>query len=499
MIKASCFVAFLCFVESCWTFLLGNEVLRRQLQIDNKSASISLSASVNDEFDAKRRRIIASAGSILSLSSTMLPLPADATSVLQAMQIRASASRDASSLYVLSPRRNSIKNSALSPSFSDKNYQSSVELCLLKVLPVKNTLFNNLVTILDDASAINSADPIDARTWDVTSKSIELAIRELDTKRSQFNFAFNPEDATLLQILKGETCERRVEELRSQLVDLVSAAQQRNATAFSLVQRKALLSLSEVGELLVPKFPYEVPTQGMFSYLPRLQGRARVTFVMRRNRNILGNITILADGYTAPITAGNFVDLSIRNFYTGLPVKTIRKKLVRGSEFEVASLPILGQFQEGFYDPLTGKPRHLPLEIIREEQSGVPVLTYSQGLSSLPDVSLESADQSKPLLSFRTPGLVAMNHPDRLLNGASSEFFALQETSVLENKRDLLDGEFAPFGYIIEGFDLFQKLQSNDVIEDTIVDEFGQLSLIKIRRSSFSEVVQASSDDKDST
>jgi hypothetical protein len=59
-------------------------------------------------------------------------------------------------------------------------------------------------------------------------------------------------------------------------------------------------------EFLVPAFPYDVPSEGLYSYLPRLLGRAKVSFLIRRKRTILGNITIIADGFAAPITAGTF-------------------------------------------------------------------------------------------------------------------------------------------------------------------------------------------------
>jgi peptidylprolyl isomerase len=220
-------------------------------------------------------------------------------------------------------------------------------------------------------------------------------------------------------------------------------AKARNETGTFLAEQSALYALSEVGELLVSSFPYDVPTEGKFSYLPRLLGRARVTFTFRRENKVIGNVTIVADGFAAPITAGNFVDLSIRNYYTGLPIKFQRKKLGTGSEFEVASLPILGSYEEGFYDPLTAKPRRLPLEIIRNEKaSGIPNLSYAQGLTNLAAAStkatLEPTDNSKPLLSFNIPGLVAMNHPDRNPNGGSSEFFSLQEDSMRDDKRGLL-------------------------------------------------------------
>jgi len=135
----------------------------------------------------------------------------------------------------------------------------------------------------------------------------------------------------------------------------------------------------------------------------------------------------------------------------------------------------------------------LPLELIRaEKNSGATKLTYSQGLTALTgqQASLEPTDNSKPLLSFAVPGLVAMNHPEKNVNGGSSEFFCLQDNSVADGKAALLDGEYAPFAWIIEGYDIFQKLQPNDVVDATTVDEFGQLNLVKLRRSSFSEVVQ---------
>ena len=258
-------------------------------------------------------------------------------------------------------------------------------------------------------------------------------------------------------------------------------------------------------EFLVRSFPYDVPTEGQFSYLPRLLGRAKVTFEIRRRKNVLGNFTIVADGFAAPITAGNFVDLSIRKFYTGLPVKLSRKKVGTGNDFEVASIPVLGSFQEGFCDPLTAKLRRIPLEIIRlESGKGAPKLSYAEDtvrrvsggtiwdFSDFSDAPASiPAETGNSLLSFDIPGLVALNHPDKNLNGGSSEFFSLQLESLPDNKRPLLDGEYAPFGYIVDGYDLFLSLLPGDIIEETYVDELGQLNLVKLRQSSFSEVVMS--------
>ena len=370
----------------------------------------------------------------------------------------------------------------------------SSEFCLLRLLPVKNRFFRELQATIEGLSSLLVNNTSEA--WAAATTSIQTnGIMGLDRKRSQLQPVFNPEEDTLMQISKSERFEIVIETLRSILVDIANATSIANTTATLLNQRKALLTLSDIGELLVSKFPYQVPTVGVYSYLPRLLGRCKVTFTFRRGKALLGNITIIADGYAAPITAGNFIDLCARDFYTGLPIKFAKKRLGSGSEFEVANLPVLGSFNDGFYDPLTAKLRRLPLELIRlEKGSGEPELTYSQGLSTLSESLLQPAVNSRPLLSFKIPGLVAMNHPDKNPNGASSEFFILQKDSVMDEKRRLLDGDYAPFGFVCDGLDLFQALQANDVIETTKVSEFGIQNLVKLRRSSFAEVVQGSSE-----
>lgn len=437
---------------------------------------------------------------VASAAPLMLRSPSSSTAVTAAVPSPAS-------LYVFAPSGRSNTTTFRTPllyaQLPEAAENLSSEFCLLRLLPVKNKFFRELQATIEGLSPLRLTNAPD--TWEAATKNVLIqGVSELDRKRSQLEPVFNPDEDTPLQISKGERFEILIESLRSRLLDMAQALSQRNETATFLQQKNALLVLSEIGELLVAKFPYPVPTEGLYSYLPRLLGRCKVTFTFRRRKTILGNMTLVADGFTAPITAGNFVDLCARDFYTGLPIRFTKKRLggSGGSslDFDVANVPILGSFNDGFYDPLTAKLRKLPLELIRVEKgSGEPDLTYSQGLSSLSDSSVivDSSGNSRPLLSFQIPGLVAMNHPDKNSNGASSEFFSLQKDSMMDDKRKLLDGEYAPFGYIIDGYDLFQQLQPNDVIEETKVSEFGIQNLVKLRRSSFSEAVQGSGDSID--
>lgn len=73
---------------------------------------------------------------------------------------------------------------------------------------------------------------------------------------------------------------------------------------------------------MVSKFPYEVPEE--FANRPLLKGRATVEMKVRVKDN--PNVTdalleIVLDGYNAPVTAGNFIDLVERKFYDGMEIQ----------------------------------------------------------------------------------------------------------------------------------------------------------------------------------
>lgn len=454
------------------------------------------------------------------------------------------------------------------------------EVYMLRLLPVKNSFYRRLVEMwialypftfqgsdrrsnspTTAASTVTAASlvllPPAATTTAATSsatsptggkptlQSLREILTELDSKRNQLEPVFNPDDPTLLVLRKGERCEQLIDTFQQQIENLISLAptgiidSAKFATSvpvvppsvvsrFMSLYRTAILTLCEIGELLVPLYPYDIPSWGRYSYLPRLQGRARVTFRIRRpgQAGWIGNITVLVDGYAAPITAGNFLDLSMRNFYTGLPIRWTKKRIgwdkssTTPSRFDVATIPLFGSFQEGFYDPLTAQVRRIPLEVVRiRPTTQLPYLTYTavstrgrMGTDEFPTerittptqvatptisstsstgsdpAMLEPASNLRPLISFATRGVVAMNHPDRTPWG-SSEFFVLRDDST--DQPSWLDGEYAPFGYVIHGMDLIDSvLQPNDVIDETVVDDWGTLNLVKLRLSRFSEVVK---------
>lgn len=531
----------------------------------------------------------------------------------------------------------------------------SVETCLLEMLPVRNPVFRQLQALIEDL-ADNAAN--DYEGWRQTLLDAVTILSLLNSKRNFLQPVFNQEDSTEMYISKSSLGERNIESLRSKLEDLITIAsggidldmfdinesgrktvnaglgttadgrrrgrkrkQNTNSDieyidvggmgdidvdAFIEAKRQVLLVLAELGELLVPSYPYAVPTSGKFGYLPRLLGRCTVTLSFERpsapstafgfnlggiggKGKFLGNVTIIADGYAAPISAGNFVDLSARNFYTGLSVKAMRKRLgvvptwndnvlvndltelrdtldeLKGSALELpetlkkakqasdrgisrsdesdnpfaepmydesrltmdVAIPVLGSFEEGFYDPLTAKPRRIPLEVVALDSNSPTksTLTYSSSYASLDEDMIDAGRATKlsgttkysalmssssaqrsfssatssassnstaamysnldPVLSFNIPGLVALNHPDRASDGGSSEFFALPRRDISGKRSKLLDGQYAPFGYIVSGSDVYNSLRPGDVIGSTYVSDVGLLNLVKIRKNAF--------------
>jgi hypothetical protein len=85
---------------------------------------------------------------------------------------------------------------------------------------------------------------------------------------------------------------------------------------------------------MVNKFPFEVPEE--YATKPLLKGRATIEMKVRLKERSTSNgtgtgtgngngkstvVRIVVDGYNAPLTAGNFVDLVARRFYDGMAIQ----------------------------------------------------------------------------------------------------------------------------------------------------------------------------------
>jgi len=183
--------------------------------------------------------------------------------------------------------------------------------------------------------------------------------------------------------------------------------------------------------------------------LPRLEGKA--TVVMTVNG---APITIELDGINAPITAGNFVDLVQKGVYDGL----VFHRVVRDPQPFVAQggdpqgkdpkFPATRLGTGGYIDPKTGTERRIPLEI-KPKGANEPI--YSKTITDKPELQHKQ-------------GAIAMAR-SQMPDSASSQFyFALADLS-------FLDGNYAVFGNVTEGFDVVNNIKQGDRIESAKVTQ----------------------------
>ncbi|MBD2207404.1 peptidylprolyl isomerase [Calothrix sp. FACHB-1219] len=301
-------------------------------------------------------------------------------------------------------------------------------------LPIKNEPVRRLQASLEDIKSQLRGN----RRWGAISKDISKAAKVLDQPSKIL--ASVPEE-------RQPQVQAWLEELKSGVNELQEIAKVKDKEKVKSERDRLLNLVSLVEESMVKEFPFEVPQE--YSNLPQLKGRATVD--IKTNK---GNLTVVVDGYSAPVTAGNFVDLVQRGFYNGL-------EFTRSEESYFLQSGDPPGKDVGFIDPKTGKYRAIPLEVLVQ---GDKAPTYG--------VTLEDAGRylDMPVLPFSSFGAVVMARPESQVNGASSQFFFfLFEPELTPAGRNLLDGRYAVFGYLTEGEEILDKLKAGDKIESATV------------------------------
>jgi len=229
-------------------------------------------------------------------------------------------------------------------------------------------------------------------------------------------------------------------------------------------QARAAASLSALEELMVPA-GYTVPVPAEYSNLPQLQGRAVVEFELKKAEagdqfNIDGELfekvklKVTVDGYNAPLTGGNFVDLVSKGFYNGMAVQ-------RSDGFVVQTGDPSGP-ADGYVPPGKSAPRTLPLEIMVKGDKGVPMY------ESTTEEDLRGKEAT--VLPFQSFGALGMARTEDNDNSASSQWFwLLFDSDLTPAGKNLLDGAYACFGYTTEGADFLKDVKEGDIITKATV------------------------------
>ena len=158
-------------------------------------------------------------------------------------------------------------------------------------------------------------------------------------------------------------------------------------------------------------------------------------------------VTIEVDGTNAPITAGNFVDLVERGVYDGVMFHRVVREpdpfVVQGGDprSRDTTIPASQLGTGNFIDPDTNQGRFIPLEI-KPQGAAEPV--YNQVVTQTPQLQ-------------HNRGAVAMARSNALNSASSQFYFALDELP-------FLNGNYAVFGNVIQGFETVNAVQEGDRI-----------------------------------
>lgn len=321
--------------------------------------------------------------------------------------------------------------------------------------------------ITDPEAILRYALPIDNDIIRQIQGNIEKISRNLRSKRWALVEKEVRSAAFLLKLHQEDLVKSLPENLQPRAAELVTAITEDVSKLQELVEKqdkeqvyltraRILDNITELEEDMVTGYPFTVPEE--YANLPQLLGRAKVEVETTQ-----GNLTIVVDGYSAPVTGGNFVDLVERKFYDGLP-------FIRAEDFYVLQTGDPEGEAQGFIDPQTNEYRAIPLEILVKGESE-PLYGFTTE-----DVGMYLA---QPVLPFNAYGAVALARPTTDANGGSSQFFFFKfDTEVTPPGYNLMDGRFAVFGYVTEGADVLEKLTAEDKIISAQVVE-GKENLVE--------------------
>ncbi len=302
-------------------------------------------------------------------------------------------------------------------------------------LPIDNPEVRQLQTSLESIS-----EGLRSKRWSLVNREIKSASRSL---------TFG-DDAILASVGSDRTATAQdlLTELREEVETLRTAADDRDKNTVWEMRRQALAHVGALEALMVDGFPFEIPDD--YANLPQLQGRATVELETTQ-----GTLTVIVDGYSAPINAGNFVDLVQRGFYDGLPFFQNQDYIIQTGDPEGPEV--------GFIDPKTKEYRAIPLEILVQGDKE-PIYEIT-----LEDAGLYLAELALP---FNAYGAMALARPSDDPNGGSSQFFFfLFDSELTPPGFNVLDGRYSVFGYLVDGKEVLQSLQDGDVIKSARVVE----------------------------
>ena len=314
--------------------------------------------------------------------------------------------------------------------------------------------------VTDPQAILRYSLPIDNKPVRKLQKSLEDISNQLRAKRwrnigryiSDASFVVSARREQLLASIPEERqpkAESLIDSLTTGIQELREVVDEKDREATYIKRRELLGYVSNLEELMVVGYPFEVPEE--YAYLPQLLGRA--TVALETNK---GDLEIVVDGYSAPINGGNFVDLVQRGFYDGLDFN-------RAEDFYILQAGDPPGKADGFIDPQTNEYRAIPIEVLVK---GDELPVYGETLEEL------GRYLDEPAIPFNAYGAVALARPANDPNGGSSQFFFFKfDTEITPPGYNLMDGRYSVFGYLTEGKEVLEELTAGDkIISAKVID-----------------------------
>ncbi|XP_065862150.1 peptidyl-prolyl cis-trans isomerase CYP37, chloroplastic isoform X2 [Euphorbia lathyris] len=327
------------------------------------------------------------------------------------------------------------------------------ELALRRAIPA-NTNMKAIQTSLEDLSfllRIPQRKPYGTMEGNV-KKALKIAKDEKDS---------------ILASIPAELKETG-SELYASLIDgkgglqaLIQSIKEQDPDKVSVGLASSLDTVAELELLQAPGLSFLLPEQ--YLKYPRLAGRGTVEFTIEKGEGSTfspeaggeqkrtAKIQVVLDGYSAPLTAGNFAKLVVDGAYNGAKLSCINQAVLTDSGI----------------DKKTGYS--VPLEIMPSGQ-----------FEPLYRTMLNVQDGELPVLPLSVYGAVAMAHSegsDEYSSPYQFFFYLYDKRSAGLGGLSFDEGQFSVVGYTTTGRDILAQIKSGDVIQSAKLVE-GQDRLV---------------------
>lgn len=246
----------------------------------------------------------------------------------------------------------------------------------------------------------------------------------------------------------------------SKVNEASAAVSKGEATVGYNALQSALVDVSTLEEIIATAYQQPTPP-AEFAKLPWLKGRATVAFELKRpgsKFDVDGTLydklqfSMVVDGYTAPITAGNFVELVNSGFYNDFKIQRSDGFVVQTGDPKAEGR----QEKNGFVPAGASEVRKIPLEVYVVGDKG-PI--YGTTFDD------DGRGGYAAALPFNAYGALGMAREEYDADSASSQWFwLLFDSDLTPAGKNLLDGRYACFGYTIDGARLLSDVKEGDVI-----------------------------------